>query len=42
MREKEKLKIIVVNKPTKEEAQKKTKELCKFLEKAWFLRLKIM
>ena len=40
MLEKEKLKVIVINKPSKEEASKKTKELCKFLEKTWFIPLK--
>ena len=41
MCEKENLKIIVINKPTKEEADKKTKELAKFLENTWFLPLKV-
>jgi len=40
MDKKEKLKVIVLNEPTKEEASKKIKELCKFLEKTWFLPLK--
>jgi len=40
MSEKEKIKIIVINKPTKEQADQKIKELCKFLERTWYLPLK--
>jgi len=40
MKKKEKIKVIVINKPTKEETDKKTAELSKFLEKTWFLPLK--
>ena len=40
MREKEKIKVIVINRPTKEEAEKRTKELGEFLSKIWYLPLK--
>ena len=41
MREKEKIKVIVINKPSKEEAEKKSKALCEFLEKTWFLPINV-
>ena len=34
------IKIIVINKPSKEEASKKIKDLIKFLEDTWYLPLK--
>lgn len=34
------VKVIVTNQPTNEQAQQKTKELCEFLSKIWFLTLK--
>jgi len=37
MKEKEKIKVIVINPPSKEQAKEKTKALCEFLEKTWFL-----
>jgi len=37
MKSKEQIKIIVINRPTKEQAKIKTKELCEFLEKTWFV-----
>ncbi len=33
------IKVIVVNKPTKEEADKKIKELCEFLSKTWHTKI---
>lgn len=30
------IKVIVVNRPTKEQADKRIKELAKFLEKVWY------
>ena len=41
MRVKEEIKVIVLNPPSKEQAEKKLKELAKFLERTWFLPLKI-
>lgn len=40
MQEEKKIKIIVINRPNKEESTKKIKELCKFLKEVWFLPLK--
>ena len=31
----EKLNVIVINKPTKEESKKKINNLCEFLKKTW-------
>lgn len=36
----EKIKVIVLNEPSKEQAAEKTKELSKFLENTWFIPLK--
>lgn len=33
----EKIKVTVTKKPTKEEAERKIKELCEFLSKVWNL-----
>jgi hypothetical protein len=35
MGKKEEIRVIVINRPTKEESEQKTKELCEFLEKTW-------
>jgi len=39
-KETEKIKVIVVNKPSAEEVTKKTKELKSFLESIWFMPIK--
>lgn len=35
MGKKEEIRVIMINRPTKEESEQKTKELCEFLEKTW-------
>lgn len=37
MGKKEEIKVITINRPTKEESEQKTKELCEFLEKTWHM-----
>lgn len=35
MEKKKEIKVITINRPTKEESEHRTKELCEFLEKIW-------
>lgn len=37
MEKKEEIKVITINRPTKEKSEQKTKELCEFLEKTWHM-----
>lgn len=41
MGKKEEIRVIMINRPTKEESEQKTKELCEFLEKHGIRHLKL-